>query len=265
MTKLLGSRIKLFRTKKKISREDLSKKLGISIHTLIKYEQGQREPNIDTLTKICDYLQVSLDTLTCSEFFGYEILCRAKQMTLKKYAHQDGIDPFVLLDTYVDHDVLLSCDNRLIDDLPLNSTKGVLNCINTFSREELSKIYTDLVSTDIYDLDHRIKDHCEDLYITSEFSDNCLGYEEIPSMDFLHSVAYNNSFSFSSLNSYKHTPNSNSLDSSYSCKEHLEYLIKYKIKDFDFSTLETKDFDSILSNTLDFIEYQVYKIKKNNL
>lgn len=265
MNKLLGYRIKLFRTKKKLSREYLSKKLGISIHTLIKYEQGQREPNIETLIKICDLLQLNLDTLTCSEFFGYEILCRAKQMTLKKYAHMDEIDPYILLDKYVDHDVLLSCDNRITNDLPLDCTKRVLDCINDFSREDFSKVYNDLVSTDIYDLDCSIKDHCHGLHMISELSDGCLDDDQLPSMEYLYSMS---NYDMSSvLNSYNRAHNLNSLNSSYSCKEHLEYLIKYKIKDFDFSTLETNDFNSILSNTLDFIEYQVYKIKnkKNDI
>lgn len=259
MNKLLGYRIKLFRTRKKLSREALSQKLEISIHTLIKYEQGQREPTIETLIRICDFLQINLDTLTCSEFFGYEILCRAKQMTLKKYAHMDEIDPFMLLDKYVDHDVLLSCDN-IPSDLPLDCTERILDCINDYSREDISKIYTDLVSTDIYNLDSRIKDHCYGLYMISELSDGCFGDDQFPSMEDIYSMS---NYDMSSvLNSYNRVHNLNSLNSSYSCKEHLENLIKYKIKDFDFSTLEIEDFNSILSNTLDFIEYQVYKIEK---
>lgn len=238
--------------------------MGISIHTLIKYEQGQREPNIETLIKICDLLQVNLDTLTCSEFFGYEILCRAKQMTLKKYAHQGETNPFILLDTYVDHDVLLSCDNRDINDLPLDCTERVLDYINNLSREDFSKIYNDLVSTDIYNLDCRIKDHCYELHMISELSDGCLD-DQLPSMEDLYSIS---NYDMSSvLNSYNRAHNLNSLNSSYSCEEHLKNLIKYKIKDFDFSTLETNDFNSILTNTLDFIEYQIYKIKnkKNDI
>ena len=59
MSKTLGSRIKEIRTNKNISREQLAVKLEISIHTLTKYEQGQREPNIDMLNKIAEALSCS--------------------------------------------------------------------------------------------------------------------------------------------------------------------------------------------------------------
>lgn len=63
MSKILGSRIKLFRTKENMTREELATQLEISIHTLIKYEQGQREPNFETLNKIAKALNVPLSRL----------------------------------------------------------------------------------------------------------------------------------------------------------------------------------------------------------
>lgn len=63
MNKELGKRIKYYRLLKEISRERLVEKLGISIHTLAKYEQGQREPNIETLNKIADTLDVPVTKL----------------------------------------------------------------------------------------------------------------------------------------------------------------------------------------------------------
>lgn len=63
MNKNLGNRIKLFRTKNKLSREELSDKLEVSIHTLIKYEQGQREPNLEMINKIAAALNVSANDL----------------------------------------------------------------------------------------------------------------------------------------------------------------------------------------------------------
>jgi transcriptional regulator with XRE-family HTH domain len=59
----VGENIKKFRQEKSISREALSTILGISIHTLAKYEQGQREPNIETLNKIASALDISVSKL----------------------------------------------------------------------------------------------------------------------------------------------------------------------------------------------------------
>ncbi|XZM33062.1 helix-turn-helix domain-containing protein [Clostridium perfringens] len=61
--KKLGKNIKSIRQQKSLSREDICKKVNISIHTLAKYEQGQREPNIETLNKIADALEVPYDLL----------------------------------------------------------------------------------------------------------------------------------------------------------------------------------------------------------
>lgn len=57
--KELGKNIKSIRQQKLYSREYICKKVGISIHTLAKYEQGQREPNINMLDKLANALEVS--------------------------------------------------------------------------------------------------------------------------------------------------------------------------------------------------------------
>jgi transcriptional regulator with XRE-family HTH domain len=63
----VGTRIKYFRKLKNISRENLANELGISIHTLSKYEQGQREPKFGTLQRIADILMVSIARLIHEE------------------------------------------------------------------------------------------------------------------------------------------------------------------------------------------------------
>jgi transcriptional regulator with XRE-family HTH domain len=59
----IGKHLKEFRQEKGVSRESLSSILGISIHALAKYEQNQREPNIETLNKIAKALDTTLDKL----------------------------------------------------------------------------------------------------------------------------------------------------------------------------------------------------------
>ena len=64
----IGKNIKSIRKQKLLSREDVCKKIGISIHTLAKYEQGQREPNADMIDKLAEALEVSR-----AELLGIEI------------------------------------------------------------------------------------------------------------------------------------------------------------------------------------------------
>lgn len=54
----LYEKIKYFRNREKLTQEELSHKVGISINTLQRYEYGEREPNISTLQRIADALGV---------------------------------------------------------------------------------------------------------------------------------------------------------------------------------------------------------------
>lgn len=65
--KEIGKNIKSIRQQKLLSREYISKKLDISIHTLAKYEQGQREPSIDMIDKIAQVLEVPTE-----EIYGFK-------------------------------------------------------------------------------------------------------------------------------------------------------------------------------------------------
>jgi transcriptional regulator with XRE-family HTH domain len=57
----LGNRITELRESRKMTQEELAKKLNISRASLSHYEKNRREPDYDTLQKIADYFQVSID------------------------------------------------------------------------------------------------------------------------------------------------------------------------------------------------------------
>ena len=60
----LGKRIKEFRSKIKISQDQLSKKANIPFSTLVKIEAGYTpNPSMETLIKIADAFGISLDEL----------------------------------------------------------------------------------------------------------------------------------------------------------------------------------------------------------
>ncbi len=61
---MLAENIKKFRKKKEISQDRLTKMADITLTTLVKLESGANDnPTINTLVKIADALEVSLDEL----------------------------------------------------------------------------------------------------------------------------------------------------------------------------------------------------------
>lgn len=56
-------RIKEIREKKRILQKDLAARLGIANNTFSQYENGKRQPDVETLTRIAQELGVSLDEL----------------------------------------------------------------------------------------------------------------------------------------------------------------------------------------------------------
>lgn len=57
------TRIVKLRNEKHITQEELSKNIGINRSTLAMYETNKTEPNLETLIKLADYFQVSVDYL----------------------------------------------------------------------------------------------------------------------------------------------------------------------------------------------------------
>jgi len=61
---MLTQNIKKLRKKHKLSQEELARKAGITYSTLIKIESGvNKNPTLDTISKIADAFSVSLDEL----------------------------------------------------------------------------------------------------------------------------------------------------------------------------------------------------------
>ncbi|KAA6451000.1 helix-turn-helix domain-containing protein [Bacillus swezeyi] len=65
----LGERLKYLRSKHRprLSQQALSDKLGLNRATYARYETGDNEPDYETLIKIADYYDVSLDYLVRGE------------------------------------------------------------------------------------------------------------------------------------------------------------------------------------------------------
>lgn len=57
------NRIKYLRKEEKLTQEQLGKYIGFSANAIGQYETGIREPNFETLIKLADYFNVSIDYL----------------------------------------------------------------------------------------------------------------------------------------------------------------------------------------------------------
>lgn len=56
-------RLKLLRTNKKMTQEELGKKINVTKVSVSGYESGNRKPDIETTQKIADFFEVSVDYL----------------------------------------------------------------------------------------------------------------------------------------------------------------------------------------------------------
>lgn len=64
---MFSSRLKSLRESKGISQKELAEGIGVSDVMVSMYEQGKKNPSLDTITKIADYFNVSVDYLLGKE------------------------------------------------------------------------------------------------------------------------------------------------------------------------------------------------------
>jgi HTH-type transcriptional regulator, competence development regulator len=93
---MLGETIAKLRKEKGLSQYELADRLGFSRGKLSNYEQGSRQPDYDTLKKIADYFDVSIDHL-----LGREEKGKTKEDSLEEVNNlvkEYGIEQFGFFD-----------------------------------------------------------------------------------------------------------------------------------------------------------------------
>lgn len=86
---MLGEKIKKYREEKKITQVEVAKVLGVKPATVSKYEAGTLEPNIESLKKLAELFEISVDELLREDEFDVskinilEVLREQKSMKLK--------------------------------------------------------------------------------------------------------------------------------------------------------------------------------------
>ncbi len=88
---MLGDKIKLYRENKKMTQNEVADILGVSSATISKYESGTLEPNIESLKRLAELFEISVDELLNDEEDKFDIskinvldiLREQKEMKLK--------------------------------------------------------------------------------------------------------------------------------------------------------------------------------------
>ena len=70
LSKNLGKRIKEFKQSRHIRNEKFCEEVGISTTFLWDLENGNKNPSIDTLVKIANVLECSIDSLLCDSLLN---------------------------------------------------------------------------------------------------------------------------------------------------------------------------------------------------
>ncbi len=60
---IIADRIRSLRLEKGLSQQELSEEIGIGRSTIANYEQGKREPNMETLELFADFFNVDMNFL----------------------------------------------------------------------------------------------------------------------------------------------------------------------------------------------------------
>ena len=60
---MYGNRIKILRIENGITQAELAKIIDTTASTIGKYEREQLEPNIEIISKLCNYFNVSADDI----------------------------------------------------------------------------------------------------------------------------------------------------------------------------------------------------------
>ena len=88
---MFGEKIKLYRENKKMTQNEVADILGVSSATISKYESGALEPNIESLKRLAELFEISIDELLNDEEKKFDIskinvldiLREQKEMKLK--------------------------------------------------------------------------------------------------------------------------------------------------------------------------------------
>ena len=98
---LFGERLLSVRKNKKISQDELAKKIGVHAPVIGRYERNEVKPSIEVATKIADALEVSLDYLVGHSDLLLEHNVLDRVLNIQKLSNKDQEHLFAMMDAFI--------------------------------------------------------------------------------------------------------------------------------------------------------------------
>lgn len=119
---MLGDKIKLYRENKKMTQNDIADVLEVSAATVSKYESGSLEPSIESLKRLSDLFEISIDELLSDEEEKFDIskinalaiLREQKEMKLKGNLYHQTQVSFAYNTNHIEGSTLTEDQTRYI-------------------------------------------------------------------------------------------------------------------------------------------------------
>lgn len=119
---MLGDKIKLYRENKKMIQNEIANILNVSPATVSKYESGALEPNIESLKKLAELFEISIDELLndqeekfdVSKIDVLDILREQKEMKLKGNLYNQTQVSFAYNTNHIEGSTLTEDQTRYI-------------------------------------------------------------------------------------------------------------------------------------------------------
>lgn len=81
---MFNEKLKVVRKQKGLSQAELGKLLGVQAQTIGRWETGKSEPNLETVNKLCEILDVPLRYFISEEHVDYQLTLE-KAFVINKY------------------------------------------------------------------------------------------------------------------------------------------------------------------------------------
>ena len=119
---MLGEKIKLYRENKKMTQLEIAEYLGVKPATISKYESGALEPNIESLKRLAELFEISIDELLNDEKDKFDIskvnvldiLREQKEMKLKGNLYHQTQVSFAYNTNHIEGSTLTEDQTRYI-------------------------------------------------------------------------------------------------------------------------------------------------------
>lgn len=144
---MLGDKIKLYRENKRMTQNEVADMLNVSPATISKYESGALEPNIESLKRLAELFEISIDELLSDEkefdiskINVLDILREQKEMKLKGNLYHNTQIAFTYNTNHIEGSTLTEEQTRyifetntiLFEDKTIANVNDIIETTNHF-------------------------------------------------------------------------------------------------------------------------------------